>query len=713
MKRIYLLFIFVSVSLGQFNPISNQWYKFINKNSLNCLQPLNSSTSDAANIVQSTNSGVGCQQWKFISAGSGYYTIQNNTSGKLMDINGASKTIGTGLIQYHVTGAANQQWQIIDLKNGYFTFKNKNSGLVLDIKGASKAGGAQCIQSTSNGTIAQQWQIVKISQTFPFNKNLSQPPVNKSMLRKSMSMAALGKKLNAGQSLPSAFNWENNGVGIGPAYSQGPFCIADWVFAAKSAYEIKLLMKGFSPVKVSAEQVITCNSPSTGCYGCQGGNALQPFIFWQQNAPMLESCTKYPDSTTGMLTINLQFLANTSCSSLSNCATSTNLPLMLSPYYIVETNVDDVKASIYWDGPGIFTFNWYSDFTDFWNSASPDGVFTEMDTGNVYYNSIKEVTVVGWDDSKQAYLCKNTWGPGNRGDGTFWISYTGHKVPILEMFFNASVLGGNFWTTTGNGSPNPGIRRYVRSADGTYSFALVPYPSGVNSANSIAGDPRGHIYITDTSGMVYSRNPDGTWNKIPGIDAWEISSASNFSITNNDPNQADGIPVVYVYAVTQDAHLYSLNSTGNGWNQVNTGPCASVHKVDVDCNGTIYIAGGISDNSGNSAVWRLFQGSSTWQQMGGYTSYVSDLASDPAYGTVIVGPYGHQSGLWLWNEGTQTWSQVPGTESMGFSCIDVGPEGIFGLIDWQTPAVYANGAWTILGQSSDPSISNVGCSSWR
>jgi hypothetical protein len=265
-------------------------------------------------------------------------------------------------------------------------------------------------------------------------------------------------------------------------------------------------------------------------------------------------------------------------------------------------------------------------------------------------------------------------------------------------------LGGNFWTTTGNGSASPGIRRYVRSADGTYSFVLVPYPSGVNSVSSIAGDPRGHVYIADTSGMVYSRNPNGSWNKIPGIDAWEITSAYNFSGT---------APVNYVFAVTQDGHLYALNSTGNGWNQVNTGPCASVHKVDVDCGGTIYMAGGTNDNSGNSAVWRLKQGSNTWEQMGGYTSYVSDIASDSTYGTVIVGPYGHQSGLWLWNEGAKTWNQIPGTESMSFSCIDVGPEGIFGLIDWQTPAVYTNGTWTVLGQYSDPSISNVGCSSWR
>lgn len=34
--------------------------------------------------------------------------------------------------------------------------------------------------------------------------------------------------------------------------------------------------------------------------------------------------------------------------------------------------------------------------------------------------------LIGWDDSKGAYLCKNSWGEygGPNGDGTFWIAYS-------------------------------------------------------------------------------------------------------------------------------------------------------------------------------------------------------------------------------------------------------------------------------------------------
>ncbi len=39
------------------------------------------------------------------------------------------------------------------------------------------------------------------------------------------------------------------------------------------------------------------------------------------------------------------------------------------------------------------------------------------------------VTLIGWDDTKQAWLCKNSWGStsGPHKDGTFWISYKSHN----------------------------------------------------------------------------------------------------------------------------------------------------------------------------------------------------------------------------------------------------------------------------------------------
>ena len=39
--------------------------------------------------------------------------------------------------------------------------------------------------------------------------------------------------------------------------------------------------------------------------------------------------------------------------------------------------------------------------------------------------------LIGWDDAKGAFLCKNSWGPGGpNGDGTFWIAYAGHAYDL-------------------------------------------------------------------------------------------------------------------------------------------------------------------------------------------------------------------------------------------------------------------------------------------
>jgi hypothetical protein len=42
------------------------------------------------------------------------------------------------------------------------------------------------------------------------------------------------------------------------------------------------------------------------------------------------------------------------------------------------------------------------------------------------------VLLIGWDDAKGAYLCKNSWGTdgGPNSDGTFWIAYEGHATDL-------------------------------------------------------------------------------------------------------------------------------------------------------------------------------------------------------------------------------------------------------------------------------------------
>ena len=48
--------------------------------------------------------------------------------------------------------------------------------------------------------------------------------------------------------------------------------------------------------------------------------------------------------------------------------------------------------------------------------------------------------LIGWDDAKGAFLCKNSWGGGGpNGDGTFWISYADHANDLGFGMINFDV----------------------------------------------------------------------------------------------------------------------------------------------------------------------------------------------------------------------------------------------------------------------------------
>jgi cathepsin L len=65
--------------------------------------------------------------------------------------------------------------------------------------------------------------------------------------------------------------------------------------------------------------------------------------------------------------------------------------------------------------------------------AYASGVFNQNDTGNVNH----AVTLVGWDDDKQAWLIKNSWGTGWGDQGYMWIRYNSNKVGYAAAWVDA------------------------------------------------------------------------------------------------------------------------------------------------------------------------------------------------------------------------------------------------------------------------------------
>ena len=97
---------------------------------------------------------------------SGFYTITNRNSEKVLDVDSASLSNGAPVIQWDNNGNQNQEWEIVDMGDGSFKFVARHSKKVIDLKNSNLADGNEIQQWKDNGTDAQRWQIVPLENNF-------------------------------------------------------------------------------------------------------------------------------------------------------------------------------------------------------------------------------------------------------------------------------------------------------------------------------------------------------------------------------------------------------------------------------------------------------------------------------------------------------------------------------------------------------------------
>ena len=197
--------------------------------------------------------------------------------------------------------------------------------------------------------------------------------------------------------LPSVFDWNEQGK-CSPIKDQGK-CGSCWAFASIGSYECALEIFKNVEVKLSEQYLVSCSPDGSGC---DGGSCA--FRSMTAGTP-LDSCAPYGGSQTG-----------------SQCAKFYPIQSRFS----IESSVSSLKQAIYNHGGVYATVAATDDFI-----AYKNGVFDNNDTAAQTNHAI---VLVGWDDTKQAWRLRNSWGTGWGENGYMWIAYNCLKVGLYAQY---------------------------------------------------------------------------------------------------------------------------------------------------------------------------------------------------------------------------------------------------------------------------------------
>lgn len=154
---------------------------------------------------------------------------------------------------------------------------------------------------------------------------------------------------------------------------------------------------------MSEQYVLSCNPWG---YSCSGGNNALAFLTGSYPGAMDEECFHYTATdATCVKTCNTWW----HLSGWAYLTSDTTIPTVAAIKQAIVT-YGAVTAYVYVDR----TFQAYI-----------DGVYNNTKT---YRYTNHQIQLVGWDDAKNAWLLKNSWGTGWGIGGYMWITYTSCRV---------------------------------------------------------------------------------------------------------------------------------------------------------------------------------------------------------------------------------------------------------------------------------------------
>ncbi|MFH0833003.1 MAG: C1 family peptidase [Candidatus Aenigmatarchaeota archaeon] len=201
------------------------------------------------------------------------------------------------------------------------------------------------------------------------------------------------------ESYPSSLDWRNkDGKNWVTPVKDQDGCGSCWAFSAVGVVESRINIALNNPdydIDLSEQDVVSCSGTGS-CSGGLEGNALS---YMKSSGTVIETCFPYA-------------AADSSCS--DKCSNGQLVKVL--DYNAIPASADAIKQAVSDYGPVTAYMAVFTDFY-FYNNGTYTSVWGD-------YEGTHAISIVGYNDAEEYWICKNSWGINWGESGFFRIAYS-------------------------------------------------------------------------------------------------------------------------------------------------------------------------------------------------------------------------------------------------------------------------------------------------